>query len=36
LIEKNKNMIPGEIIKVKVEMIKDGRLVGKVDKNLFS
>ena len=29
LIEKNKNSIPGEIVKVKVERIKDGKLVGK-------
>jgi threonylcarbamoyladenosine tRNA methylthiotransferase MtaB len=36
LIEKNKNIIPGEIVKVKVERIKDERLVGKVDKNLSS
>ena len=29
LIEKNKNIIPGEIVKVKVERIKDEKLVGK-------
>jgi threonylcarbamoyladenosine tRNA methylthiotransferase MtaB len=34
LIEKNKDIMPGEIVKVKVERIKNGRLVGKTDKNL--
>jgi threonylcarbamoyladenosine tRNA methylthiotransferase MtaB len=29
VIEKNKNIMPGEIVKVKVERIKNGRLVGK-------
>jgi threonylcarbamoyladenosine tRNA methylthiotransferase MtaB len=36
VIEKNKDIMPGEIVKVKVERIKNGRLVGKTDKNLSS
>jgi threonylcarbamoyladenosine tRNA methylthiotransferase MtaB len=31
LIEKNKDIIPGEIVKVKVERIKNGKLVGKIN-----
>jgi threonylcarbamoyladenosine tRNA methylthiotransferase MtaB len=34
IIEKNKDIMPGEIVKVRVEIIKNGRLVGKLDKNL--
>jgi threonylcarbamoyladenosine tRNA methylthiotransferase MtaB len=34
IIEKNKNIMPGEIVKVRVERIKNGKLVGKTDKNL--
>ena len=34
IIEKNKDIMPGEIVKVKVERIKNGKLVGKTDKNL--
>jgi tRNA A37 methylthiotransferase MiaB len=36
IIEKNKDIMPGEIVKVKVERIKNGKLVGKTDKNLSS
>jgi len=31
LIEKNKDIMPGEIVKVKVERIKNGKLVGKIN-----
>ena len=34
IIEKNKDIMPGEIVKVRVERIKNGKLVGKTDKNL--
>jgi threonylcarbamoyladenosine tRNA methylthiotransferase MtaB len=36
IIEKNKDIMPGEIVKVKVERIKNGKLVGKTDKSLSS
>jgi len=36
LIEKRNDINPGKIVKVKVERVKNGRLVGKIEKNLSS
>ena len=35
-IEKRNDINPGKIVKVKVERVKNGRLVGKIEKNLSS